>query len=93
MTSEVQIRNPDVEPEAQITVTGSARLHTYLRRESYYLAMYLLKQETKALEGNPISGEFVANLLTRLQPHSKKLARVGHEVTFETYFEVREEQS
>jgi hypothetical protein len=88
MTSELQIRNRDVDPEEQITAAEPSRVHTYLRRESYYLAMYVLKQETtqqraqfigmsergiaKALDGNPISGEFVANLLTRLQPHARR---------------------
>lgn len=108
MSSELQIRNRDVGPEEQTASADAPRAHTYLKGESFYLAMYVLKLETNpqraqligmsektianALEGNALSGEFVANLLTRLKPHAKKLARVGHQVAFETYFEVREEQ-
>lgn len=109
VTSELQIRNHDGTPAAQITIDEARRAHTYLREQPFSIAMYVLGLETNpvrarlirmsektvanALNGAPISGEFIANLLLRLTPHAEHLARVRLDVTFDTFFEVREEQS
>lgn len=108
MSSELQLRNRDEIPAAQVSIDDALQGHTYLREEPFLAAMYMLGLETNprrarlirmsdktirsALDGNPISGEFVANLLLRLKPHEQHLARVGQKVTFDTYFEIREEQ-
>lgn len=109
MSSEVQVRNPGTTPVVQNTPSVTLRAHTHLKTSEYLLAMFALglatnpqrarlihmadKTVASALEGNPISGEFIANLLEALQPHQEKLTRVQLTVSFGTFFETKQEQT
>lgn len=109
MSSEVDIRKTDETSAVNSRVEINMRAHTHLKKVEYSLAMYALKLDTNpqrarlihmadktvasALDGNPISGEFIGNLLTALDPHADRLARVGLAVTFDTFFEVRPERT
>lgn len=93
----------------RVTADLAARSHTYLKKVPFCLAMLALGLETNpvrarliginartidnALDGNPISGQFIGNTITALRPFAEQLARVGLTVDLDTFFEVREQDT
>lgn len=102
--SEVQTRMPGPSPAVQ-AIELAGKSHTHLKKVPFGLAMFALGLETNpqrarllrmnaktiatALEGGPISGEFIGNLMTGLKPYAPQLARVGLDASdIDTFFEV-----
>lgn len=107
MSSEVDIRKSEANPAEHNTGTLTLRAHTHLKKAEYLLAMFALGLDTNpkrarlihmadktvasALEGKPISGEFIGNLLTALSEHPAKLKRFDLVPDFDTFFVIRKE--